>query len=65
MVSIRLHYKFKLEVGTYALVGVVVAINVKDRQNKYIHLVEQTGHLRITAIGGQSLRMIGKHSVML
>jgi len=44
-------------------VGVVVAINVQDGQDKDIHLVEQAGHLRITAIGGQSLRKIGKQIV--
>lgn len=52
--------KLWLEVVTYALVGVVVAVNVKDRQNIDIHLVEQAGHLRVTAIGGQSLRKNGK-----
>lgn len=59
MVSTRLDCKLRLEVVTYALVGVVVAINVEDGQNKDIHLVEQAGHLRVTAIGGQSLRKIG------
>ena len=38
--------------------SVVVAINVEDGQNKDIHLVEQAGHLRVAAIGGQSLRKI-------
>lgn len=60
MVSTRLDCKLRLEVVTYALMGVVVAINVEEGQNKDIHLVEQAGHLRVTAIGGQSLRKIGK-----
>lgn len=60
MVSSRLAIKLWLEVVTYALVGVVVAIDVEDRQNIDIHLVEQAGHLRVTAIGGQSLRKNGK-----
>lgn len=51
MVYIRLDNKLI----TYALVGKVVAIDVKDGQNKDIHLVEQAGHLRVTAVGGQSL----------
>lgn len=63
MVSVSLDYQFSFEVGTHFLVGVVVAINVKDGQNKDIHLVEQAGHLRITAIGGQGLRNIGKKSL--
>lgn len=53
---IRLYYKLGHEIATYALVSKVVAIDVQDRQNKKVHLVEQTGHLRITAIGGQSLK---------
>lgn len=36
--------------------GVVIAVDVEDRQNVDIHLVEQAGHLRVAAIGGQSLR---------
>lgn len=55
-----LDYKLSCEIVTYALVTEFIAINVKDRQNKNIHLVEQTGHLGITAIGGQSLRKIAK-----
>lgn len=42
-------------VETYALVGVIVAVNVEDGQNVDVHLVEQAGHLRVTAIGGQGL----------
>lgn len=60
MVSCRLAINLWLEAVTYALVGVVVAINVEDRQNIDIHLVEKAGHLRVTAIGGQSLRKNGK-----
>lgn len=40
--------------------AVVVAVNVEDRQDIDIHLVEQAGHLGVTAIGGQSLRKNGK-----
>lgn len=65
MVSIRMNCKLKVEIVTYALVGVVVAIDIKDRQNKNIHLVEQAGHLRITAISGQSLRKISKKNSVL
>lgn len=56
----RCDRKLRLQAVTYALVGVVVAIDVEDGQDKDIHLVEQAGHLRITAVGGQSLRKIGK-----
>lgn len=59
MVSFRLHYRTISEYVTYTLVGVVIAINVEDRQNKDVHLVEQAGHLGVAAVGGQSLRRIG------
>lgn len=42
--------------------GVVIAINVEDGQNKDVHLIEKAGHLRIAAIGGQSLKKNGKLS---
>lgn len=48
--------KLWLGVVTYTFVGIVIAVNIKHRQNIDIHLVEQAGHLRVTAIGGQSLR---------
>lgn len=41
---------------TYAPVGELVAVDVEDRQNEHVHLVEQAGHRRIRAIGGQSLK---------
>lgn len=56
MASGRSAIKVWFDILTYALVGVVVAINVEDGQNVDIHLVEQAGHLRVAAIGGQSLR---------
>lgn len=36
--------------------GVHVAVDVEDRQNVYVHLVEQAGHFSIAAKGRQSLR---------
>lgn len=60
MDSIGLDSTVRPEVVTYALVGEVVAINVEDGQNVDIHLVEQAGHLRVSAVGGQSLRKNGK-----
>lgn len=36
--------------------GVLVAVDVEDRQNVYVHLVEQAGHFSIAAKGRQSLR---------
>lgn len=56
MASGRSAVKVWFDIATYALVGVVVAIDVEDRQNVDIHLVEQAGHLRVAAISGQSLR---------
>lgn len=38
--------------------SVDIAIDVKDGQNIDVHLVKQAGHLRITAVGGQSLRKL-------
>ncbi len=63
MVTMRLHCGLRLEVVTYVAVGVAVAIDVKDRQNVEIHVVEQAGHLNVTAIGGQSLGEIGKKNL--
>lgn len=60
MDSTGLDSKVRPKVVTYALVGEVVAINVEDGQNVDIHLVEQAGHLRVSAVGGQSLRKSGK-----
>ena len=42
---------------TYALPGVIIAVNVEDRQDVNIHLVQQAGHLRVASIGGHSLRI--------
>lgn len=42
--------------------GEVITIDVENRQNKDVHLIEKAGHLRIAAIGGQSLRKFGKLS---
>lgn len=35
--------------------GEVVAVDVEDGEDKDVHLVEQAGHLRVAAVGGQSL----------
>lgn len=48
----------------YVCVGEHVTIDVEDGQNKDIHLVEQASHLRITTIGGHSLRKIAKKFVL-
>ena len=60
MDSTGLDSKVRPKVVTYTLVGEVVAINVEDGQNVDIHLVEQAGHLRVSSVGGQSLRKSGK-----
>lgn len=40
---------------THVGVGVHVAVDVEDRQDVYIHLVEQAGHCSVAAKGVQSL----------
>lgn len=41
---------------THVGVGVLVAIDVEERQDVNVHLVEQAGHLSVAAKGRQSLR---------
>lgn len=46
----------QVQAATHAGVGVLVAVDVEQRQNVDIHLVEQAGHFSVAAIGIQSLR---------
>lgn len=46
----------QVKAATHAGVGVLVAVDVEQRQNVDIHLVEQAGHFSVAAIGSQSLR---------
>lgn len=45
-----------MKAATHVRVGVLIAVDVEERQNVYIHLVEQAGHLSVAAKGRQSLR---------
>lgn len=54
----------RVEAATHARVGVLVAVDVEDRQNVNVHLVEQAGHLSVAAIGRQSLRTKVETSAM-
>lgn len=49
---------------THVGVSVLVAIDVEERQDVNVHLVEQAGHLSIAAKGRQSLRADGGNGVI-
>lgn len=44
--------------------GVLIAIDVEDRQDVNVHLVEQAGHLSVAAKGRQSLRREEENGVI-
>lgn len=43
------------EQDTHALPAVIVTVHVEHRQHEDIHGVQQTGHLRVTSVGGYGL----------